>query len=219
MDLLIFDLDGTLIDSKADLANSVNATLAHMGRPPISNELVSSYVGSGAPVLMRRVLGNRATEAELQHALEYFLAYYRAHMLDSTALYPGVKSALDRLHKAHVQLSVLTNKPAPFSMALLAGLGLREHFFRVYGGNSFAEKKPSPVGIDALLTESGIPRDRAMMVGDSAVDIRTARNAGIQACGVTYGFQPESFHNDPPDVLVDRMEDLAELLLGPVPTN
>ena len=111
-------------------------------------------------------------------------------------------------------MAVLTNKPVRFSRELVRGLGLGSHFFQVYGGNSFDQKKPSPVGIEKLLEESGASRDLAMMVGDSAVDVRTARNANIQACGVTYGFQPEGFEQDPPDILVDDLDQLADYVLN-----
>jgi len=213
MDLLIFDLDGTLVDSKLDLANSVNATLAHFQRPPLPNELIYSYVGDGAPMLVRRAFGPQATEEELEKALEYFLAYYREHMLDHTRPYPGVREALERLYTDGVQMAVLTNKPARFSQDLLRGLGLDQYFFRVYGGNSFEQKKPDPAGVFQLLKESGTPPERALMVGDSAVDVRTARNAGIQVCGVTYGFQPESLQEEPPDFLVDNLAQLADLVI------
>ena len=213
MNLLIFDLDGTLIDSKIDLVHSVNATRALMKLAPISEELVSSYVGNGAPVLMRRALGPEASEAEVQRALEYFLGYYREHMLDNTRLYPGVKEALDRLRDAGMNMAVLTNKPVRFSRALVEGLELGKHFFQVYGGNSFEQKKPDPIGIETLLRESGIVRERAIMVGDSGVDVLTARNANIRACGVTYGFQPEGFLENPPDLVVDDMNELADYVL------
>ncbi|MCS6952464.1 MAG: HAD family hydrolase [Bryobacterales bacterium] len=213
MDLVIFDLDGTLIDSKLDLAHSVNATRAWLGLDPLDNELVYSYVGNGAPVLIRRALGPEFSEEEVAKALEYFLEYYREHMLDSTTLYPGVQECLDRLHGEGVLLAVLTNKPVRFSSAILEGLGVRDRFFRVYGGNSFEHKKPHPVGVAKLLEESGVSRERALLVGDSAVDVRTARNAGIRCCGVTYGFQPETFADDPPDYLVDRPAELAELVI------
>ena len=213
MNLLIFDLDGTLIDSKVDLVHSVNAARGLMQLPPISEELVSSYVGNGAPVLMRRALGQEASEADVQRALEYFLGYYREHMLDNTRLYPGVKDALDRLHSAGSHMAVLTNKPVRFSRELVNGLGLGDHFFQVYGGNSFEQKKPDPIGVETLLKESRIARERAVMVGDSGVDIRTARNANIRACGVTYGFQPEGFVQDPPDILVDDMNELVDYVL------
>jgi phosphoglycolate phosphatase len=214
MNLLIFDLDGTLIDSKLDLVHSVNAARGLMNLPPISEGLVSSYVGNGAPVLMRRALGPEASEADVQRGLEFFLKYYRAHMLDNTRLYPGVKDALDRLREAGAKMAVLTNKPVRFSRSIVEGLGLTEHFFQVYGGNSFEQKKPDPVGIEALLSESGVARERTIMVGDSGVDIQTARNANVQACGVSYGFQPESFVEYPPDFVVDDMAKLVEYVLG-----
>src|SRR5579863_6819419 len=203
MKLLIFDLDGTLIDSKLDLVHSVNAARGLMKLSPISEELVASYVGNGAPVLMRRALGPETSESDVQRALEYFLGYYRDHMLDNTRLYPGVRHALDRLQQAGSKLAVLTNKPVRFSRAIVEGLGLGGHFFQVYGGNSFAQKKPDPIGIETLLAESGVARERTIMVGDSGVDIQTARNAKVQACGVSYGFQPETFTQYPPDILVD----------------
>jgi len=183
-DLLIFDLDGTLIDSKRDLADSVNATRTWAGLAPFSDDVVSSYVGSGAPVLIRRAFPD-ASAAEHERFLRYFLDYYREHMLDATTLYPGVREALDQLHTAGVPLAVLTNKPVRFSVRLIEGLGLDMHFFRVYGGNSFEEKKPHPIGINLLVDESGAERDRTVMVGDSAVDVLTARNAQVKACGVS----------------------------------
>src|SRR5579872_3994316 len=214
MKLLIFDLDGTLIDSKIDLVHSVNAARAHMDLAPISADLVGTYVGSGAPVLMRRALGPEASEADVQRALRYFLDYYREHMLDNTYVYSGVREALDRLHDAGMQMAVLTNKPVRFSQALVQGLGLGSHFFRIYGGNSFEQKKPDPVGILTLLEESGAAKERTIMVGDSNVDVRTARNAQVMACGVTYGFQPETLEQDPPDLMVDDMQQLAEYVLN-----
>jgi phosphoglycolate phosphatase len=215
-DLVIFDLDGTLIDSKLDLVHSVNAARGLMDLPPISDEQVSSYVGNGAPVLMRRALGPEASEADVQRGLEFFLKYYRAHMLDNTRLYPGVKDALDRLREAGPKMAVLTNKPVRFSRSIVEGLGLTEHFFQVYGGNSFEQKKPDPIGIETLLGESGLARERTIMVGDSGVDIQTARNAKVRACGVTYGFQPESFVEYPPDLVVDDLAELVEYVLSPL---
>ncbi len=215
MNLLIFDLDGTLIDSKLDLVHSVNAARKLMNLPPISEQVVSSYVGDGAPVLLRRALGPEASDEDVRRGLEFFLAYYREHMLDNTRLYPGVREALDRLLESGAKMAVLTNKPVRFSRALVDGLGLGEHFFQVYGGNSFEQKKPDPIGIETLLKESGVPRDRTIMIGDSGVDVRTARNANVKACGVSYGFQPEAFEQDPPDILVDDMNDLANYVLDP----
>jgi phosphoglycolate phosphatase len=213
MDLLIFDLDGTLIDSRVDLANAVNATRRHMSMDPLENERVYSYVGNGAPVLIRRALGEQATEAEVQEALEFFLEHYREHALDYTTLYPGVKESLDRLRAAGKRMAVLTNKPVRMSRAIVEGLAVDDHFFRVYGGNSFEFKKPNPIGVEALMREANVARDRILMVGDSSVDVQTARNAGVRCCGVTYGFQPETLADPAPDLLVDRIEQLADWIL------
>jgi phosphoglycolate phosphatase len=214
MDLIVFDLDGTLIDSRLDLANAVNATRKHMGMAPLDNDRVYSYVGNGAPVLIRRALGERASEAEVVAALEFFLQYYGEHKLDYTTLYPGVRESLDRLRAAGKKMAVLTNKPVGVSRAIVEGLGTGSHFFQVYGGNSFEFKKPHPIGIETLMRETGAGADRTLMVGDSSVDVETARNAGVKVCGVTYGFQPESLEDPAPDWKVDRMEEVADLVLG-----
>jgi phosphoglycolate phosphatase len=213
-DLLIFDLDGTLIDSRLDLANAVNATRRHMGMATLDNERVYSYVGNGAAVLIRRALGDQATEAEVQEALEYFLEYYREHDLDFTTLYPGVRESLDRLAAAGKRMAVLTNKPVRVSQAIVQGLGVAHHFFRVYGGNSFEFKKPNPIGIEVLMEQAEVSRERTLMVGDSSVDVETARNARITCCGVTYGFQPETLDITPPDIKADSMEQMVDWVLG-----
>ena len=213
MHLLIFDLDGTLIDSKLDLAHSVNATRAYMEMLPLDHELIYSYVGNGAPVLIRRALSTQASEADVARALDFFIRHYAQHCLDYTVLYPGVQDALSRLRSAGMSLAVLTNKPVRISNQILNGLGVGDHFFRVYGGNSFDRKKPDPVGIEALIVESGLSRERTMMIGDSSVDILTARNAGVWACGVTYGFQPETLKETPPDMLVDDLGQFTDHML------
>src|SRR5207249_2907060 len=115
--------------------------------------------------------------------------------------------ALERLRGDQVTMAVLTNKPVRISNHILGGLGVAGYFFRVYGGNSFARKKPDPIGVTTLLEETGVEPERAVMVGDSAVDVRTARNAGIRACGVKYGFQPESFASEPPDRIIDDLNE------------
>ncbi|MBI3693246.1 MAG: HAD hydrolase-like protein, partial [Acidobacteria bacterium] len=142
MELLVFDLDGTLADSKLDLALAVNATRADVQLPPLPQEIVFSYVGNGAPTLVRRALGEEFDDAQLERSLEFFLGYYRQHMLDNTRLYPGVAESLDRLRAAGKRLAVLTNKPWRFSRDLLRGLGIGDHFGAIYGGNSFETKKP-----------------------------------------------------------------------------
>lgn len=208
--VLIFDLDGTLIDSKTDLVHSVNATLRRFGREPLDPELISSYVGKGAPALVRRALGNGFTEQEFNEGLKYFLEYYRGHMLDNTRPYPGVREALSCLQDR--ALAILTNKPVRFSREILQGLGLLGYFRQVYGGNSFERKKPDPTGVEAILREADASPPEAMMVGDSEVDIQTARNAGTWACGVTYGLGDVSSPELKPDLLIGNLLDLPAYL-------
>jgi phosphoglycolate phosphatase len=209
---LIFDLDGTLIDSKLDLALSVNATLEHMGRAPLPHERVYGYVGKGAPRLIQQALGPGANPDDCQRGLEYFLAYYRQHMLDNTVTYPGVREGLAALNS--LPMAVLTNKPVRFSQLILEGLGLASYFRYVYGGNSFETKKPDPAGMAVLLRDFAIAPKQAMVVGDSEVDVQTARNAGTWACGVTYGLGSERLAEYPPDLLVDSLTELADYLDG-----
>ena len=212
MNLLVFDLDGTLIDSKLDLVHSVNAMRIMMNLPAIGEEIVASYVGNGAPVLVRRALGKEASDADAQRALEYFLAYYHDHMLDNTRLYPGVREALDRMRAAGSKMAVLTNKPVRFSRQILDGLGLAPYFRYIYGGNSFENKKPNPAGMGVLLRDFGAAPKQAMLVGDSEVDVQTARNAGTWCCCVTYGLGSDKLSSNPPDLLVGSLTELAACL-------
>ena len=209
--LLIFDLDGTLIDSKLDLAHAVNATLRHLRREHLDHERIYSYVGNGAPVLVRKALGEGTSEEECADGLAYFLQYYREHMLDYTTLYPGVRETLDVLRPAN-QMAVLTNKPVRISRDILAGLRLDAHFFQVYGGNSFEKKKPDPIGVQTLLGETGADIEDVLFIGDSAVDVQTARNASVRCCCVTYGFQPESLEEAVPDYLIDSISQLPGIV-------
>jgi phosphoglycolate phosphatase len=203
---LVFDLDGTLIDSKLDLALSVNATLKQLGRAPLDPETIYGCVGHGAPTLVRRALGLGVSHLEVEQGLAYFLSYYRAHMLDNTVTYPGVREGLELL-KEH-PMAVLTNKPVRFSQSILDGLGIAHYFRYVYGGNSFATKKPNPQGMNVLLRDFGTSPREAMIVGDSEVDVQTARNAGTWSCGVTYGLGAEGLRLDPPDLLLDSLTEL-----------
>ncbi|HLH03649.1 MAG TPA: HAD-IA family hydrolase [Bryobacteraceae bacterium] len=210
--LIVFDLDGTLIDSSRDLAISTNATRAHFGLPPISQDLVNSYVGNGAPVLVRRAMGPDASEEQVAEALAFFLQYYREHSLEHTRLYSGVREAIEQLSVEGRKLAVLTNKPEKISGDILSALGVRPLFFRVVGGNTFPEKKPNPVGLLAIAAEAQLPPDQLLMVGDSAVDVATARNAGAQSCGVLWGFQPETFAAVPPDFTIAQPGELTAIL-------
>lgn len=208
--VLVFDLDGTLIDSEQDLANSVNATLAHLGRAQLPLEQIASYVGQGAPRLIEQALGSDATAERCREGLEYFLAYYRAHMLDHTVTYPGVREGLAALDG--IPMAVLTNKPVRFSQLIIDGLGLAKYFRYVYGGNSFETKKPDPAGMQTLLRDFGADTKQAMLVGDSEVDVLTARNSGTWSCGVTYGLGSKRLAACPPDLLLDTLTDLPGYL-------
>ncbi len=203
---LVFDLDGTLIDSKLDLALSVNATLERLGRAPLSEGRIFGYVGQGAPRLIEQALGPEATAEECRHGLEYFLAYYRDHMLDNTITYAGVREGLAALEG--MPMAVLTNKPVRFSEQILEGLGLGRYFRFVYGGNSFPTKKPDPAGMEVLLRDFGAAPQQIMLVGDSEIDVQTARNAGTWVCGVTYGLGREGLVENGPDLLVDSLTEL-----------
>ena len=211
--LVIFDLDGTLIDSRLDLIHSVNAMLRHLRRPELPGEVVASYVGDGAPMLVRRALGDPKDEKLLASALEYFLAYYKEHKLDHTTVYAGIPEALQQIQSNGTErkMAVLSNKPVNPSRAILDALGLGTFFTQVYGGNSFETKKPDPLGVRTILKETGVTAAHALIVGDSAIDVLTGRNAGLATCGVTYGFAPHTFSDAQPDVVVDTPRELKEL--------
>jgi len=208
---LVFDLDGTLIDSKQDLVLSVNATLRAIGREELPTELVASYVGSGAPVLISRALGVQADPDLLQRALKFFLAHYEEHKLDYTREYPGVREALEELNGT--PMVVLTNKPADISVRILEGLGLAQFFKAIYGGNSFATKKPDALGANTVLGDLKVKGSEAAMVGDSEVDVQTARNAGMFSAIVNFGFGMHDREKYPADVYLDRMEELVPLVM------
>jgi phosphoglycolate phosphatase len=209
---LIFDLDGTLIDSKRDLIHSVNAMLGEMGRAQLNEETISGYIGHGAPLLVSRALGGGAKEEELRHALQFFLAYYEEHKLDTTCAYAGVPEALGELNRKKVPMAVLTNKPVKISVRILEALGLARYFRVIYGGNSFETKKPDPFGAIKILDELGaVPRE-AMVVGDSEVDVQTARNAGTIAVAVNYGFGVHDRTQYPADIYLEKLGDLVPLV-------
>ncbi len=219
--LLIFDLDGTLVDSRLDLANSVNATLRHFERPELPCDVIASYIGDGAPMLVRLALGDPDDSKLVDEALAFFLSYYREHKLDNTTVYDGVKESLAALRFSRDggralerTFAVLSNKPVHPSRAIVQALGLAEFFVQVYGGNSFPTKKPDPLGARTLLEEAGVKPEEAMIIGDSDIDVLTGRNAGLWTCGVTYGFAPHSLESAPPDVLVDSPAELAQIFVS-----
>jgi len=217
MKLLIFDLDGTLIDSRLDLIHSVNAMLRHFKKPELPGDVIATYVGDGAPMLVRRALGDPKNKNSVDEALNYFLAYYRVHKLDHTHLYPGVLELLAAAQKpnngSRRVLSVLSNKPVNPSRAIVEALGMGQFFASVHGGNSFATKKPDPLGAQEILKETGARPQETLIIGDSSNDVLTGRNAGLWTCGVTYGFAPHTLCEAPPDVVVDSTAELQSLFV------
>ena len=213
-DLLVFDLDGTLIDSERDLANAVNATLGFLGRGHLPPKAIADFVGDGASLLLRRAL--EATggfeDAQLTQALPFFFDFYRAHNLDFTSCYPGVVAALERIREAAplLPMAILTNKPYRPSRAICSGLGLTKFFFANYGGDSFPTRKPAPEGMHTLMLEASnilgqpVTPARTILIGDSHVDVETARTAGTKVVGCLYGLAPEKLRAAAPDAFVDH---------------
>ena len=222
--LLVFDLDGTLIDSRVDLCNSVNAMLLQLGKPILPESVIASYIGDGASMLVRRALGDpegdAADEAYVAGALHLFLDYYRVHKLDFTYVYPGVHEALAAIRAAHPDLpmAVLTNKPVVPSREICAHFGFNAFFFQNYGGNSFHTKKPDPHGLLTLIAEASIVTgqtiapEQTVMIGDSDVDILTARNCGARSIGCTFGLAPHTLAAASPDHLAQTPAEWPALL-------
>lgn len=208
--LIIFDLDGTLVDSGEDIARSVNELLEIRERPALSHDRIRSYVGNGVRALLERSLGE-TSGPELARAEALYLSIYRRRLLETTRSYPGVVPALEALQREH-PLAVLTNKPSMESLMILEGLGLRRYFKAVYGGDSFARKKPDPMGVRFLQEETDAGADETLLVGDSTTDLATAHNAGICSCIVTYGMGPWDRATELPDLVVDDLRELLALV-------
>lgn len=220
--LLIFDLDGTLIDSREDLVSCVNATLAHLDRPTLPHDTIAGFIGDGAAALVQRSLevDGGCDDATAATGLAFFLDYYRQHLLDTTHVYPGVLDTLTAIRSAHphLHMAVLTNKPVVPSQKICNALGLTAFFFMNVGGNSFGSKKPDPEGLKAIWTEAENRRgevltaDQIILVGDSEVDVCTARNAGVRSLGCTWGFATAKLLAEKPDLVAHKPGDWLSLL-------
>lgn len=188
---LLFDLDGTLVDSRADLTNSINLMLAELGRAQLPAGRVLNFIGEGVRLLVERSLRATVeiapTAFELDQAVEVFRHHYHAHLLDQTYLYPEVEATLARL--AHLPLAIVTNKPYDFTLALLDGLGLRTQFKVILGGDSLPERKPSPLMLLEAARRCGAAPARCLMIGDSSVDVKAGQAAGMKTCGFVAGFR------------------------------
>lgn len=201
--LLIFDLDGTLAETRQDLTTGVNRMRAHYGLSPIDVETVTGYIGDGVRKLVERSL--QGAQVDLDEAVTLNRAFYAEHMFDETALYPGVKEGLHEL-KNHA-LAVLSNKPGDPTREIVKHLGVDGLFFRICGGGDFKNLKPAPDGINALMKEAGVSKENTWMIGDHHTDMEVAQNAGVKSIFVTYGIgHPAGFTADQ---TVERFEDLV----------
>lgn len=212
--LLVFDLDGTLVDSSRDLASAINAALqrAAPGTAPLPLEAVTRFVGDGARLLVSRAAHHAGVGETPDVLLPIFLDEYSRRLLETTRLYDGVAEALDALSAA--TLAVLTNKPGGFSRTILEGLGVAGRFARVFGPEDVAERKPDPAGLLRLVTELGHRPETTWMIGDSSIDVETARAAGVRCAGVLWGLHPERLRAASPERLVEHPSQLPSLLLG-----
>ncbi len=182
--LAVFDLDGTLVDSREDLYLGVAHALSELGLPPRTREEVVSYVGDGAVALVGRAIAPR--EHLLEPALALWREHYAHHLLDHTRLYPGIAAVLG---SARVPLAVHTNKPGSMARRILDGLGVLSRFTVVVGGDE-GPRKPDPAGLLGIAARAGVPASETVLVGDSLVDLATAASAGVRFVPVTWGFVP-----------------------------
>jgi phosphoglycolate phosphatase len=210
-DHVIFDLDGTLVDTLADLTLAVNHVRGIVGAEPLACEVVRTYVGEGARRLITRALGGEYAD-RIEEALRAFFAFYGAHLLDHTRPYPGIPALLARLRARGAGCSVLTNKPEGLSRRVLAGLRLLGCFDMVLGGDSLAVRKPDPAGVAHVAQRSGVPPGRLLLVGDSGIDARTATAAGVAFCGVTWGFAPDEVRRAAPVWIIDTPGELLRVV-------
>jgi len=208
--LLIFDLDGTLADTRADLATGINRMRNHYGLPPLSLETIEGFVGDGVRVLVKRSL--QGADVPIDEAVVVNRGFYLEHMLDETALYPGVKDGLNRLASAGHALAVLSNKPGEPSRTILKHLGVDHLFFRVIGGGDVPRLKPEPDGVLALMAEAGISTGHTWMLGDHHTDLEVAHRTGISSGFVTYGIgHPGNFTADQ---IWNEFSELVEFLIN-----
>lgn len=208
--LLAYDFDGTLVDTKEDIAFSVNLALEEMGLQPRSREEIFSFVGHGVLNLMKKAVGT-SNDADAKHAVDVFRKHYRLHVLDTTCFYPNCIEVLEHF-ESHLQ-AIVSNKPLEFVESILDGLHRRHHFASLYGGDSVANKKPDPEMVVHLLKTHNIRPEEALVIGDSPQDIEAGRRAGTATCGVSWGLRPlDEVKAARPDYLIDDMRQLKDLV-------
>lgn len=214
MRLLVFDLDGTLIDSRRDLAESVNVLVVERGGRELPLDTVTAMVGEGAALLVRRALTAAGLEPDVESALPRFLDIYDERLLVHTRPYPGTGEMLETL-RPKARLAILTNKPQHHTERVLRGLRLDAYFADVVGGDTPHGRKPDPAGLRYLIGKSGGTADTTMMIGDSVIDLRTARAASVRMCLVRYGFGFASAESELTgrELIASNPSDLARLIL------
>jgi phosphoglycolate phosphatase len=210
---LIFDLDGTLVDTQADLAAATNYMLEVCGLPQLSLAQVRGYIGHGPRVLVERAL-DTTDDRLVSRGFDLFMRYYTGHLLDHTRVYAGMENVLAAARAQGIVLSVLTNKPEVPSRSILSGLGLASLFSAVVGGDTFPAKKPDPQGVTYLQQVSRVDSAQTLLVGDSSIDIETGRTAGIATCWVTWGYGTQHSFSVLPRFIVDSPDQLLPLVLA-----
>jgi len=211
-DPVLLDLDGTLLDTRADLVASTNHVRSVFGMPPLADHEVERLVGRGARVLIERALGHDRTDLHAE-AFRRFLEHYEAHCLDHTRPYPGMGELVESLGARGVRFAVVTNKPEGLSRKILAGLGLMQRLVALVGADTFPERKPDPRGVRHVLERCAAQAPAALLVGDSTVDVETARAAGVAMCGVTWGFDPESLAVATLDFVAHDADELRRIIV------
>ena len=217
--LLIFDLDGTLVNSAPDLALALNLMLQELGKEPFSDEIIHTWVGNGAQTLVKRALSGSVDidstidEALFHRALERFLALYKAHLCVKSHLYEGVKESLEYLHVKGFTLAIVTNKPSAFVAPLLDSLGVASLFSLSVGGDDLKRKKPHPDPLLHVCSKLHVDIKHTIMVGDSKNDILAAKGCGMQSVGVTYGYnygEDIALYN--PDYVINQFKDIKDIV-------
>lgn len=214
VDLIVFDFDGVIIDSARDIANAVQHVLGLFNQPILSREEIISHVGHGAEYLIRRCF-NGCSEDIIRQALPIYRKHYLENAVVETRLYDNVESTLKNIKTPELnkKTALVTNKPEDVARRILAVLGVGEYFDMVVGPESVTEMKPDPEGILKVLDSFEIPAQRAIMVGDSHVDIEAGKNAGAITCGVTYGMgNREELFNSAPDIIINNLASLLTIL-------
>lgn len=211
IELLVFDLDGTLVDSKQDLANAVNHTLEKMGSEKIDDKFIFGLIGEGLRELLAKSF-NTHDDSLLDEAIPTFRAYYREHLLDNTRLYDGVRETIEALGK---KKALITNKPEGFSRTILERLGILPFFDLVLGVDSVENRKPHPEPLLKALDFFHTSREKCLVIGDSNLDIEMGKAGGTLTCGVTYGFRGrEELEESGADYIIDTIGELKELVLS-----